>query len=242
MLALILVWLTLRSLFEVGTIDLDRPNGSGPSVNRPYLNRLTGIWPLFVGVILGLGLAAPAWLSLLDYVHGSARQSLDPAAHWQWLVPWKAWPGLILPPWTVNWSNFLTKLEPHRAAELACGLIAPAALLAGLVVNSRALLKKIGWELALLLVVFILAMVPTAGVFLEFPLAPTLASRPRPLRRRSPRIILAKTTTFCRLPPPHIPTLAHQHRRKNPRRTSLPTRLDLPRSRARLANRRIDRI
>jgi Bacterial membrane protein YfhO. len=165
MLVLILVWLTLRSLFEVGTIDLDRPNGSGPSVNRPYLNRQTGIWPLFVGVILGLGLAAPAWLSLLDYVHGSARQSLDPAAHWQWLVPWKAWPGLILPPWTVNWSNFSTKLEPHRAAELACGLIAPAALLAGLVVNSRALLKKIGWELALLLVVFILAMVPTAGVF-----------------------------------------------------------------------------
>ena len=165
MLVLILVWLTLRSLFEVGTIDLDRPNGSGPSVNRPYLNRLTGIWPLFVGVILGLGLAAPAWLSLLDYVHGSARQSLDPAAHWQWLVPWKAWPGLILPSWTVNWSNFSTKLEPHRAAELACGLIAPAALLAGLIVNSRALLKKIGWELALLLVVFILAMVPTAGVF-----------------------------------------------------------------------------
>jgi hypothetical protein len=120
---------------------------------------------LFVGVILGFGLAAPAWLSLLDYVHGSARQSLDAAAHWQWLVPWNAWPGLILPSWTVNWPNFLTKLKPHLAAELACGLIAPAVLLAGLVVNSRALLKKIGWELALLLVVFILAMLPTAGVF-----------------------------------------------------------------------------
>jgi hypothetical protein len=44
-------------------------------------------------------------------------------------------------------------------------LVAPAALLAALVVNSRALLKKIGWELALLLVVLILGMLPTAGVF-----------------------------------------------------------------------------
>src|SRR5205823_11274206 len=67
--------------------------------------------------------------------------------------------------WTVNWCNFSTKLEPHRAAELACGLAAPAALLAGLVVNSRALLKKIGWEVALLLVVFILTMLPTASLF-----------------------------------------------------------------------------
>jgi len=102
---------------------------------------------------------------LLIYVHGSARQSLDAAAHWQWLVPWNAWPGLILPSWTVGWPNFLTKLEPHPAAELACGSIGPAALLAALVANRRALRKTIGWEMALLLVVFILAMLPTAGVF-----------------------------------------------------------------------------
>ncbi len=170
MLGLVMLWLTLRTMFEAGaspsrTGSLNRPNESDGSTNPPYLNRLTRIWPLFVGVILGLGLAAPAWLALLDYVHGSARQSLDPAAHWQWLVPWKAWPGLILPSWTVNWSNFITKLEPHRAAELACGMVAPAALLAGSVINGRVVLKNIGWELALLLAVFILAMLPAAGVF-----------------------------------------------------------------------------
>jgi hypothetical protein len=174
MLGLVLFSLALRTTFELEAIDLVSPartrprathNESGGSVKGPYLNRLTRIWPLFVGVILGLGLAAPAWLALLDYVQGSARQSLDRAAHRQWLVPWNAWPGLILSPWTVNWSTFVTKLEPHRAVELACGLIAPAALLACLVVNTRAILKKIGWELALLLVVFILPMLPTAGVF-----------------------------------------------------------------------------
>src|SRR5215813_12347285 len=116
MLGLVVVWLALRSLFEVGAIDPNRPS------------RLTRIGPLFLGVILGVSLAAPAWLALLDYVQGSARQSLDATAHWQWLVPWKAWPGVILPPWTVDWSNFITKLEPHRAAELACGMVAPTAL------------------------------------------------------------------------------------------------------------------
>src|SRR5205085_3090833 len=77
----------------------------------------------------------------------------------------------------------------------------------------------------------------------EFPLAPTLPSRPRSLCRRSPHIILAKTTTFCRLSPPlaHTPTLDHWHRRKNWQRESLPPHLDLPRSCAHLADHRIDR-
>src|SRR5437868_7824710 len=61
MLGLVLLWLALRTKFQ-----------------------LTRIWPLAAGVILGIGLAAPAWLSLLAYVQGSARESLNPSAHWQW--------------------------------------------------------------------------------------------------------------------------------------------------------------
>ena len=161
MLALVLVCLALRALFEVRTVDT-----ASPARTRPGgLARLTRIGPLLAGVTLGLGLAAPAWLALLDYVHGSARESLHPSAHWQWLVPWNAWPGLILPSWTVNWSNFLSRSVPRGATELACGLVPPAALFTGFLVNGRALLKKIRWEMALLLVVFTLAMIPTAGVF-----------------------------------------------------------------------------
>ena len=161
MLALVLVWLALRAVFEVGTVDTANPARTRPG----GLARLTRIGPLLAGVTLGLGLAAPACLALLDYVHGSARESLHPSAHWQWLVPWNAWPGLILPSWTVNWSNFLSRFVPHGATELACGLVPPIALLTGFLVNGRALLKKIRWETALLFVVFILAMIPTAGVF-----------------------------------------------------------------------------
>ena len=161
MLALVLVCLALRAVFEVRTVDTASPARTGPG----RLARLTRIGPLLAGVTLGLGLAAPAWLALLDYVHGSARESLHPSAHWQWLVPWNAWPGLILPSWTVDWSNFSSRFVPHSATELACGLVPPIALLTGFLVNGRALLKKIRWETALLFVVFILAMIPTAGVF-----------------------------------------------------------------------------
>jgi hypothetical protein len=163
MLALVLSWLSPRNMVEVGAIDPNRPRAV--QVNRPYLARLTRIGPLLAGVTLGVGLAAPAWLALLNYVHGSARESLHSSAHWQWLVPWNAWPGLILPSWTVNWSNFSSRFAPHGATELACGLVPPVALLSGFIVNGRALRKKIRWEMALVLLLFILAMIPTAGVF-----------------------------------------------------------------------------
>src|SRR5438105_8825699 len=161
MLALVLVCLALRAVFEVRTVETASPARTGPG----GLARLTRIGPLLAGVTLGLGLAAPAWLALLDYVHGSARESLHPSAHWQWLVLWNAWPGLILPSWTVNWLDFSSRFTPHGATELACGLVPPAVLFSGFIVNARALLKKFRWELILLLLLFFLAMIPTAGVF-----------------------------------------------------------------------------
>src|SRR5438874_9657357 len=161
MLALVLVWLALRAVFEARTVDTASP----ARTDLTGLAQLTRIGPLLAGVTLGFGLAAPAWLALLDYVHGSARESLHASAHWQWLVPWNAWPGLILPSWTVNWLDFSSHHIRHGATELACGLMPPVALLTGFLVNGRALLKKIRWEMALLLVVFILTMMPTASVF-----------------------------------------------------------------------------
>src|SRR5437660_11527797 len=73
MLTLVLACLALRALIEVGDI-------TNPARTRPPsgLARLTRIWPLLAAVLLGLGLAAPAWLALLDYIHGSVRESLHP--------------------------------------------------------------------------------------------------------------------------------------------------------------------
>src|SRR6266404_8644182 len=120
---------------------------------------------MLFGVALGFGLSAPAWLAILDLVQGSARELQPGRAHWQWLVPPAALPGLILPCWTVNWADFSNRYLPHTAPELACGLVAPAALLAGLVWRAGALVRQIKWELVLLLLVLLLSMIPTAGLF-----------------------------------------------------------------------------
>jgi hypothetical protein len=116
-------------------------------------------------VLLGVGLAAPAWLALLDYVHGSARAVQDSAEHFQWRVPFSALPGFVIPKWTVTWADFSSRLMPHTANELACGLVSPVALVAGLLILRRALVQRISWELGLLVCALTLCLLPTAGVF-----------------------------------------------------------------------------
>src|SRR6059058_5663745 len=145
MLALLLVWLSLKSLAQT--------------------RRTTSILPLCFGTLLGFGLSTPAWLAILDLVHGSARELQAASAHWQWLVPPAALPGLILPSWTVKSADFSTHYVPHTATELSCGLVSIVALLAGLIGCGRKLVRQIKWELPLLLLVLLLAMLPTAGVF-----------------------------------------------------------------------------
>ncbi len=120
---------------------------------------------MLFGIALGFGLSAPAWLAVLDLLQGSARELQPPSAHWQWLVPPAALPGLILPSWTVNWTDFSSKSVPHTATELACGLVAPGALVAGLVWRGRMLITRLKWEFVLLLIVLLLCMIPTAGLF-----------------------------------------------------------------------------
>ncbi|MFL6589425.1 MAG: hypothetical protein ACJ8M4_04570 [Chthoniobacterales bacterium] len=145
MLGLIAAWLAIKSLGQT---------------RRPL-----SILPLLVGGLLGVGLAAPAWLALLDYARDSARVAQDSAEHFQWRVPAAALPGLILPSWTVTWTDFSSRFRPHIATELAGGFVPLVALFAGLVAMPRAFLRKAGWELGLLLVVLCLCMLPTAGMF-----------------------------------------------------------------------------
>ncbi|MGE5214368.1 MAG: hypothetical protein ACM3NN_11830 [Nitrospirota bacterium] len=145
MLLLLIAWLSIRSLIQARNI--------------------MAILPMLIGVALGFGLSAPAWLALLDLVQGSARELQSSTAHWQWRVPPAALPGLILPSWTVNWTDFSSRSRPHTAAELACGLVAPAALVAGVIWRGRQIVRQIKWELILLLLVLLLCMIPTAGMF-----------------------------------------------------------------------------
>lgn len=145
MLALLVAWLALRSIVQTGS--------------------LLFIWPVALGMLLGVGLSAPAWLALFDYLSGSARETQESSAHFQWIVPPAALPAFFLPAWTVNWSDFSTRLRPHTATEMACGIVAPAALLFAFIVRGRSFVRRFRWELGLLIVVLVISMLPTANVF-----------------------------------------------------------------------------
>jgi hypothetical protein len=158
MLLLLVAWLAIK----FATANPSRRTGGGSLAET---RSILSIVPMLFGVALGFGLSAPAWLAIFDLVQGSARELQPARAHWQWLVPPAALPGLILPCWTVKWADFSNRYLPHTATELACGLVAPAALIAGLVWRARALVRQIKWELVLLLLVLLLSMIPTAGLF-----------------------------------------------------------------------------
>jgi hypothetical protein len=145
MVALVVAWLCIKSLGQTRSV--------------------ISVLPMLGGLVLGIGLAAPAWLALFDYVSDSARAAQTSTAHWQWLLPLTALPGFVLPSWTVNWADFSTRYLPHSATELACGLVAPSTLLAGFVSRPRLLVRQLKWELLLLVIVLVLAMFPTAGLF-----------------------------------------------------------------------------
>jgi hypothetical protein len=145
MLVVLIAWLSIKSLVET----------------KSWIS----VWPMLLGATLGFGIAAPAWLALLDYAHGSERTLYASGGHWQWIVPWRALPGFILPCWTVNWADFSTRYLPHTGTELACGLAAPGALVAGFLWQPRTLMRRMKWDLLLLFFLLLLSMVPTAGVF-----------------------------------------------------------------------------
>src|SRR3954462_9841466 len=145
MLGLVVVWLCLRVLAETG--------------------KWRTLLPMLAGVVLGFGLSAPALLALFDYVQGSGRGTTSASAHLQWMVPPASMAGFILPAWTVHWADFQTRSMPHTATELASGFLPPVALISGMIRHGRPFLRRIRWDLGLLLILLFVSMLPSAGVF-----------------------------------------------------------------------------
>ena len=73
--------------------------------------------------------------------------------------------GTHLAMWTVNWADFSNRYLPTHGNGTGLWLVAPAALIAGLAWRGRQLVRQIKWELVLLLLVLLLCMIPTAGLF-----------------------------------------------------------------------------
>ena len=155
MLALISAWLAIRYWVGGG-------GGNGKSV----LARTLELWPLAAGWLVGMGLAAPALLSLIAYIPGSDRAHGVNVVSSAWTVPWTALPALILPSWRAKWPDFAGHLEYRFGVELAGALIPLAMLAASAAVGGgRRLARRCGWELGLTLCVLAVCMLPSPGIF-----------------------------------------------------------------------------
>ncbi len=147
MLALVTGWLAVRTWFR-----------SGGDWRRT--------WPLAVGWGLGLLLSAPAWLSLLDAIHGSARSTQGVGAgNVAWTVPLAALPALILPNWMAPWADFANRPCPHGSLELAGGFVPVVGLLAAVGCLRGKAWRALRWELGLAGAVLGLCLLPSPGLF-----------------------------------------------------------------------------
>ena len=102
MLLLLVAWLAIKSLAETRSI--------------------LSVVPMLFGVALGFGFPRPRGWRFLIWFRVQHANCSQRAAHWQWRVPPASLPGLFLPCWTVNWTDFSIASLPHTATELACGL------------------------------------------------------------------------------------------------------------------------
>lgn len=115
--------------------------------------------------LLGMGLSAPAWLALVELMHGSTRESWGTIVHDSWKVPWLAWSALFLPAFETNWNSFFLAWHPHVTVEMAAGLVPAAACLAAIAHSrGRFLIKYLG-DVIFLAAIVSLASAPGYGSF-----------------------------------------------------------------------------
>jgi hypothetical protein len=145
MVAVITVWLGLQAIV--------------PSRNWHALG------PLAAAGLLGAGLSAPAWWLLSEMLHSSTRGDWGNKLHLAWSVPWRAWPGLVLPSFVTPWRDWIDVPVPHASMELASGLVPVAALGAALLFRPVGLFRKLRWEILLLGVCVLIVTLPSIGQF-----------------------------------------------------------------------------
>ncbi len=120
----------------------------------------SGIAVLAVAWCGGLGLSAPAWLALIEFMQGSAREEWGGMIQRAWIVPWQAWLGLILPSCVTPWLDFNYKPSPHVFVEMSGALVPVAALLVGAGMMRGRLLSRWRAEFVLLAIAIALSMLP----------------------------------------------------------------------------------
>ncbi|HEX6099038.1 MAG TPA: hypothetical protein VF432_22185 [Thermoanaerobaculia bacterium] len=127
--------------------------GGGRAEATPYI-----ALRMVAASALGLALAAPAVLMLLEYFPATARLNASTRFEDLWVVPVRALFAFVVPAFTTEWNVFRGAL-PHVGVELL-GAFVPLAALIGK--RRRGLPAP---ELILALLLLVLMLLPSAGPF-----------------------------------------------------------------------------
>ncbi|MEB3196229.1 MAG: hypothetical protein VKP62_03405 [Candidatus Sericytochromatia bacterium] len=110
--------------------------------------------------LFGLGLAAPAWLTLGHHFADSTRADIPLTFDWFRSVPLAALPGFLLP--TFPSPDYIRPADAYRpAVELSNGFIPAAVVLTACLRRPRGSLPHVAWPLLLLAVALVLACAPS---------------------------------------------------------------------------------
>ncbi|MBL8149737.1 MAG: hypothetical protein JNN15_07400, partial [Blastocatellia bacterium] len=153
MIALVTAWIGLKAIVSNRLLS---------PIKSFYL-----LWPLVAAWFLGLALASPALLMLIEYSRETLRGEIGYSYFWQkgWAVPIAALPALIFPASKVFWINAAHKEELHISFELCCGIVPVVALVFVLIRYGAEFIKKCKWELGLFLTTLTLSLLPSIGSF-----------------------------------------------------------------------------
>lgn len=137
-----------------------------------HLFRRGQLWPPLAAWALGLALASPAILALLEYHSFTARAETWSTIDSKWAVPAEAFGGAIVPQMPASWfafeGDFQTDRRPdgsRNSCEMFCGLVPCVALLAAMVTGRRRFAGQYRWELGLAAAVAVLCCWGSLGAF-----------------------------------------------------------------------------
>lgn len=127
-----------------------------------YLTKkITQLWTIIAAWIVGIGLASPALLMLVEYNQTTSRPPLGFGFIVNWIVPIPALLGTILPSYPTLWFDF--NIRP--SIELACTIVPILGIILACVFLRKKFFEDLTWEIGLLTLFLILATFPSWGSF-----------------------------------------------------------------------------
>ena len=123
--------------------------------------------PVVLGGLIGVGLAAPAWLMLIEYSGATMRgqNSSSGALQTDFMVPLEGYLGAILPTLKAAWNIPWRPSEETGSLVMHVGLAPVVILVTAAIVLKSGLLRELPVDLLFLVVLFALSTLPSLGIF-----------------------------------------------------------------------------